>query len=523
LSIMGDTVYEPTEGLALELSNAQGTALENHSAATIIENDDPLGAFSASGQGSFSPNCIAPRDDIADLVAGMEDRGFSVQSGALQTYEQFSPWDAGYQSRNSALLGSIYEDGRFARTMEGESVYVLAGCAPPAQIPWSIDLQLRDVATGMDPDTFEVFFGPMIRASIGEATINRDNVKAVGGEFLIAITGDQLVYDDFEAAAVAAGYDPAMLNLLRIPDLQIPDGGGIGGTTDLFSDSEVDYPAPFLGITWNIHHEGYGTSHPENLVPFSSKLFFKDSARPLQPFAPETVDPFSAAHGSLVAKHSQDFEDLVSAVIAYFENERGLLFLSDQSLTSENAVESNVGVGGFSFEGGQACIDAELDCGYNSSDTLYAWPGDSQFFLDDDYYVVVGLDYTLLDQMGGPMASQAVFGLHVVDSTGSLIDIFGGFVTREAHAVRRELPLRALPNWTGDGLSSVVTENSFLVQLTNSAACPVGLDQAAICFPSSIAMTPIAFMSQLMLNPDTGTRPDPDQVIPWRVLRFKIP
>ncbi|MEM8997621.1 MAG: hypothetical protein AAGF23_22750 [Acidobacteriota bacterium] len=528
LSIMGDTVYEPTEGLALELSNARGTALENHAAAAIVENDDPIGAFTASGQGSFSSNCVSvPDETVPTALRGeMAQFGFTTPQGFnLQTFEGFGgSWDAGYHSRPSTLLGSSFGKNQdIARILEGESIFFLPACAPPSQFPWSIDLQIEGVVFNANPSgPPDAILGPLLRASVGEATINRDNVKSVGGEFVIGITGDQLTYGEFEQAAMAAGYDPAMLNLLRVPDIQVPDGEGLGGLTDLFSGKTTDFPLPLLGITWNIHHAGYGTSHAENLVPRSSRVFVREAERPRQPFPLEDVNPTSANHESLVDKHSQDFDDLVSAVIAYFETERGLLFLSDQSLTSENALESNAGIGAFTFEGGQACIDAELDCGFNSSDTLYAWPGDSSFLDDDDYYVLVGLDYTLLDQMGGPMASQAIVGVHFVTedpSGGDNVYLGDGF---EIHAARRELPLRALPNWTGDGLSSVVTENSFLFQIVTEANCPVGLESAALCV-SDLFGEPIAFISQLMLNPVTGTRPDPDQVIPWRLLRFEIP
>ncbi|MEM8996640.1 MAG: hypothetical protein AAGF23_17780, partial [Acidobacteriota bacterium] len=526
LSIMGDTVYEPTEGLALELSQARGTALENHSAATVIENDDPLGAFTASGRGSINGHCVAPRSDaVAGLVEAMDDLGYSVQSYRLREYDFNEDWGVNFQSVQSALMGSIFQDGEFARVLEGEAILFLPGCAPPSQFPWSIDLQLEIVAFDADPDTSEVSFGPLMRASVGEATINRDNVQTVGGEFVLAITGDQLAYDEFEQAAVAAGYDPAMLNLLRVPDILVPDGGGSGGVTDLFSEDQADFPTPLLGITWNIHHEGYGTSHTENLLPGDSKIFSRQTERPRQPFALEGVNPTSANHESLVAKYSQDFDDLVGAVVAHFENERGFSLVSDRSFASQNGVVSN-GVGGFTFEGGQACIDAELDCGHNTNDTLYAWTGDSVFLDSDDiYYVVVGLDYTLLDQMGGPMASQAVVEFaEVVDpgAGGGINNFYAGQANREVRAARRELPLRTLPNWPGDNLSSVVTENSFVIQVTTDANCPAGLDQAAICFTTFVA-SPQAFISKLTLNPVTGTRPDPDQVIPWRLLQFEAP
>ncbi|MEO1369907.1 MAG: hypothetical protein AAFX50_22215, partial [Acidobacteriota bacterium] len=345
LSIMGDTVYEPTEGLALELRQAQGTALENHSAATVIENDDPLGAFTASGQGSLSLHCIVPRDNIAELTQQMDELDYAVENLELQTYDIEEFWDAGYQNRESSLMGSnfIFAGGSDsdARWLEGETVFVLAGCAPPSQFPWSIDLQLQLVGHDINPDDGTLVIGPFLRASVGEASINRDNVKAVDGEFLIAITGDQQSYDELEESAIAAGYDPAMLNLLRVPDIQVPDGAGLGGLADLFAKDEFDLPQPLLVITWNIHHEGYGTSHTENLAPTSSRVFFKDTERPREPFPLEEIDPSSTDHELLVAKHSQDFDDLVSAVVAHFENEQGLVFIGDQSLTSQNAVESN--------------------------------------------------------------------------------------------------------------------------------------------------------------------------------------
>ena len=488
-------------------------------------------AFTAQATSSFRDDrCDLIDDDIQDLIEAMIDLGYGVTTGHFEVAPTGAAQFAG--PGQDALVSSFDDFGSVpSAALAPTAAVIFTHCTPSGNTVWSYQAAVEKIV--LDPNDPD---GIARRASLGEVTLNATNATTDGpgpsSEKLLAVwTADQQTFDDIATSLVSAGIDDRPANLIPIADLTVPDGNG-GTVRTLTADPGV-YPQAHVSLR-------ILSVPPPDRTPFEFDrntsypffVFYRTETDPRVP-VDATKDPSSAAHADL-DRASRGFDDLIKRVIRTFERDPfDFTLVSDQPFVRQNGVDSTLGIPVNLAEGGATCLADELDCGRDDADSYYAWPGDSILLGAQDYYVVVGLDYAQLPGLGGPMAgaSRLLFQRGAAGSPPRFEDIpASGFDVSSTPLLALsntdfdDLPRPVDATFTG-GLSKRAREvvpSAFMVPFARPATCRADLPD--LCIDTALVANgqPIALVSRLSQNPVTGTRPDPDQVVPWRLLHFQV-
>lgn len=487
-------------------------------------------AFTAQAASSFRDDlCDGSDDDLQDVIGHMLDLGYSVSTGS---FEVELHGRAQFAVPGQEALVSSFDGAGASIALGPNDAVIFTHCTPSGNTVWSYQAAVEKIV--QDPNDPQ---GVARRASLGEVTLNATNATTDGpgpsSEKLLAVwTADRQTFDDVATALAVAGLDDRPPNLIPIADRTVPDGNG--GTVRTLTADPGAYPQAH--VTLRIL-----SVPPPDRTPFefdrgASYPFYvfqrQDLTDPRVPID-STKDPSSAPHADL-GRASRGFDDLIKRVVRTFERDPfNFTLVSDRPFVRQNGVDSTLGIPVNVVEGGATCLADDLDCGFDDPDSHYAWPGDSILLGDQDYYVVVGLDYAKLPGLGGPMASASRLLLYRGDAGFSprFEEIPGGGFDVSS------TPLLALSNADFDGLprpvdatftgglpkkARAVVSSAFMVPFARPARCLADLPELCIDTGLVGGSQPIALVSRLSLNPATGTRPDPDQVIPWRLLHFQV-
>ncbi len=505
-------------------------------------------AFSAQAGGT--DGLLSQNDDaLNDVVSGMTDFGFDTFHGYFLPdpaipgfpFDDFlanPPW-----SDPTPPQGRFTIDGQDALVSEpirfGPSdVIVIRGVYSMSKdTTWSYHVAVEHILQDATDTT-----GTPRRASLGEISINRASIVVPNPDWVTDyaftfITADQESLDLVLDAVRNSDFNlltGAEVNVLPVPDIMIDDGQG--GTIPVLQGDPAAYPQAEISIRMlqtPLHGRSSEIITRPNPNHFPFLIFTRDPSHPPGPRLATSQDSSSPAHEDSKKKAARRFDSLVKRVVRTFERPPyNLSLVSDTPFVHTNGTESTFGIGVDVIEGGAGCLSAGLDCGYDDPVSLYSWPGDSFTVSDDDYYVVVGLDYTRLAGFGGPLVLDGRLTLYNAP-TGTaggfqqVSDVASDFSTTPPSALAGNtggLPLPIDETFAGSMPSRLrsLTPSAFMLPISRSAGAQPGVRgvelDASLFDPSE----PFLLIGRLSLNPDTGTRPDPKQVVPWRLLRFEV-
>ncbi|MEM9303935.1 MAG: hypothetical protein AAGE01_17605, partial [Pseudomonadota bacterium] len=375
-------------------------------------------------------------------------------------------------------------------------------CVPSKNVDWSLQLLVNSVTSGPDGE-------PEVRqaavASLNASQLPLPDVypSRDGQFYVIAVSQSAESVEDLRQA-YRNGMQSELVDVivhLKIPELNLP-----AGTTPRFTLRRLWSEKPGRASEPALAREG---------ITVGGRFRRNDPVE-----ADPAPSPSSPPHSSLVANAQGDFDDLVDAVVAEIERTQGARLVSDQPLVAENGTESSTSVAVNSFEGGATCLAEEVDCAFDDLEALYLWPGDSvDLDAADDFYVVVGLDYTRLTGLGGPMADSVTVGAYIVDT--GVEGLFQPFAEVGTDNYR----LQPLNGFLGDATLSgnvdALVPNAFAVHI--GRLCD-RFNLAEVCLNRDIVNVGERFVPlvKLIQNPVTGIRPDATQVVAPRLLRFEI-
>lgn len=485
-------------------------------------------------------------DDIQDIIEQMADLGYGVATGSFDlpsgpgpvpgqhfaSVTSFAQGDPFAPTTGSHYFMSHFDDGTTRSRIGGQDAIVsLIGVNSTNGI-WSYDVSIAGIVQEpWDPVNPPPVL-PRAASSAGSANpLNTQLTPSQQGERAYVIwSGDQQTVEDLRIAFANAEFNEPLL-VVPIPDVVIPDGAG--GSGSIFSQSELDTPRALFtfGRRWQRRpgrsaNDALFAVDEDILKPFY--IFYRDEKSPRRPYP--VPDISSPTHATLIADVSRDFDRLVAATVDHFEQEEGLRLVSDQPMLATNGTTSHLGVEANLFEGAAKCLADDLYCGLDDPLSLYSWPGDSLILEDDDLYVVLGLNYSRLTGLGGPMAALSVIGAYHVQDPDQPSQNFTpiaeiGIVNDEEDG--RDQGIVPVDNILTGNLprgERRLLPNTFLAQIARPASCLPAPMPSGLCLDTvqNAAGSPMVIAGRLQLNPQTGLRPDPDQVIPWRLLRFKV-
>lgn len=489
-------------------------------------------AFTAQATSTFGEDrCIFDDDALVDVVSAMVNLGYDVSSGHFEIEvpdeESIPSTSRLVVPGQEALLSHFDDSGERSMALAPGDAVVFLTCTPSENTIWSYGALVdKIVQDENDP-------GVSRQASLGEVTLNATNATTDGPtpnmeKLLVVWTADQQTFDDVTQAVADAGILDLPTNLVPIEDLTIPDGNG--GTVRTLTVDSGSYPQAQLMLRMlSVPPPGRTPFRLDRELTYPFIRFTPaDPARTPVP-VDATKNPFSPPHADL-GRVSRNFDYLVKNVVRAFENLSfiHLQLVSDQPFVRQNGVDSTLGIPVSAIEGGGTCLADELDCGLDDPNSYYAWPGDTIPLGDDDYYVVIGLDYSNLTGLGGPMArSSRLLFYGYDDATGRFelpnddFDVSSTPLQAFADPDDQHLPRPVDATFTGSlsRKARAVVPNAFMVPFARPQNCSDSLP--SLCFDTD-TLDDILLVSRLSFNPVTGTRPDPDQVIPWRLLHFQV-
>jgi hypothetical protein len=479
-------------------------------------------------------------DDLQEFISDMTDLGYGVSTGYFEVPTTAGPppgeelaavgslAPSPYGTASHDLLAQFDETQGPAIRLGGQDAVVFnTVITDSSNAIWSYDVSIEGVVVG-DPESAPLPRGASIGASGNPAT-KPLGPGDQGEKTLVIISGDQQTIDDVLSSAALAGLDPGQVAravVVKIPDVQIPDGSG--GTGSAFSLSDLDVPRAVFSVRrrWNLRpgRTGIDRSMTDDSKPFY--VFRMNELAPRIPFS--TQSTFSPPHANLVHATSRNFDRLVKEVVRHFEAE-GDTFVSDQPMLPKNGTESALGVTANIFEGGARCLADGLFCGLDDPLSYYAWTGDSLVLGPNDRYVVVGLNYSRLVGLGGPMAEVSLVGAyhvdHPTDPTHHFTPIAEVGITSDAlDADSLMVPVDNILRGRYPKSLRALFPNAFLAQVAGAGTCTGELPVPALCLgaPEVADGEPIVVAGRLQLNPVTGTKPDASEIVPWRLLHFQV-
>ncbi len=451
----------------------------------------------------------------------MMDNGYSVSLGHFERYDPSYPLITyipfAYDDDDTDYLVSSFDQSqRSLSRLGGQDIILLEMVSPSAF--WYFSLGAYSVATITEQDIERTpTKWTVLRASLGDP-LNPANYDT--GDFndpftarsFIAVTADEVSLNDLQNALEAAGFGDVPINLQVVPQ-----------SLFTFSESLLTVPRDNLSLLWRMtktrepHPDGVDFNFREAYFKrhFPFYIFHKAVVEPRQPIEQELLDPTPPYHQVKKKRRLQPgFESLVWTVVRNFERDHGMQFVSSTPFVPEGGMTAE-GHEAYIFEHGEYCIENEKDCMYDKRDSYYSWDKNSHLLGGDDYYLLVGMDHT---RLGMAEFSQAAMWFVQDPDNGNPFKLIGSLSDKELNEystpsvvnIRRKAEKRA-------------ARKSFMIQITRPQNAIDGVASMVYDMIQLKADEHFIVTGELTLNPETGTRPDDEQVIPWQLLHFKVP
>ncbi len=486
--------------------------------------------------------CENVDDDIAEIVEQMDDLGYSVISGQFELYE---PGKNGFYlpfaRPDSVYLISLFEDGlQYSYRLGGRDVIVWRGCTPPETDSFRTSMHVYNHRRVLTMENFIPTSTLDLQASLNdplllkegefntEENLDTSHASPYDRKTNVVITADMNTFNDVRNAYINADlYENNTLNFLAIDP-----------SSFIFSESELDTPRdevtvvlqidklkPYHQEAFDLHahrpHWKYLPTPQDLFLPkgqsYPFRLFYKDETTAVTPATVELRDTTpTPAQVQQAADLQAPFNDLVDEVVAYFQNQDYTL-LSDTPFTTNGATVAGQSL--FSGEHGQACVSKGESCQYDVNIDA-SWSDQNAHELSNqDLYVVVGLNHA---QLGMAEFGSYLGMYHLANNDNNLQEIARwrsvDFPWPSAYDVISN-------GYSPDPLVRTVGKQSFITHLTRPDKCAASSDKSAstfVCFTTDeLALTDsFIFRGSVSLNPETNTRPDESQLVPWRLLWF---
>ena len=489
-------------------------------------------AFSASADFRAIENgtCEAVDDDAQEVIEQMSDLGYSVASAFFEPYEGgSSDFYIPFAEENSAYAISYFPDtGTYSRRMGPRDIVYLRGCTPRELASFLVSYNgfLADRVLDQDVNAIPTVTLPL-QASLNDPLLLKEltfesnddtvSIPPFDRKANWAFTGDRQSFLDLRSSYINADIGDDTLNVQFIP-----------GRVFDFAASESILPRDELTIM--IRADKIREYHPDAFdlnpavglgVPSEWPLiwvFFRDDTEHAEEIPLELRRTKPPREQTTLARNvRRSFNQLVRTVISHYQDQ-GFVLQSNQPFKPRGAEVEGQSV--YNAEHGAVCSTRTEECQFDNYADAYWWDRRSHQLDDNDFYVVVGVDHTKLGMAEG-RSYLGVYRLNDNNGNGFILEEFDSWSGSELA-------------WnTVDGVVSIndpalesVAELSFLAQLTRPLNCADSDDPAFPTFRCPDAVTVAAgdsfvFRGRTTLNPETGTRPDDKQLIPWRLLRFE--
>ena len=214
------------------------------------------------------------------------------------------------------------------------------------------------------------------------------------------------------------------------------------------------------------------------------------------------------------------FENVVIRVKIEFALRRRLRLVSETEFVQQSGVvQSDAGAdeGVYIFDHGFQCIEDGNDCIFDNRDTTYSWDAQSYKLEDDDIFIIVGLNHNLYG-----MTRYNSFGIYyITDPLNANLPFTPLTEPVQGSIIDDEYEQFDIEDVIGKGFGTRFT-NSFIASVSKPENC-LENEMASLCPPESqlSAQESFVYLARAHLNPRTATAPNADQLIPWRLLRFK--
>jgi len=503
--------------------------------------------FSASVEletGPFGLTCENVDDDIAEIVEEMDDREYGVMSGAFELYEPgVSNVNIPFAKPDSIYLITKFENDENSYRFGGRDAIVWRGCTPLSTDNYRVSIHAYNARRVLTQDQNTIPITTLeLQASLNDPLLIRD------GDFTAEENNDTdfeppfdrrtniVVYaDEATATDVTNSYNDA--GILEAGSLTLLP---ISPNAFLFSESELGTPRDEIMLVMqidrkqSIHQDSFeiGTeqvffrwsppipglttlvSGIDQGQSFPFRVFLREEADPI---TPATVTPRDTTPPASQVQQAESlkapFDSLVSEVISHFEDQNFSL-LSNTPFTSDGATVNGQSL--FSGQHGIVCATQGESCQLDSNFDAN-WSDQAAHTLSaQDLYVVVGIDHARL----GMAEFGSYLGAYTLNNQPDTLSEIANWRSIELPW----LSVNDVVSSLGPSLRSVAKQ-SFIAHLTRDAHCPAANDESIATFNCltteqlGLADTFI-FRGSTSLNPQTNTRPDDSQLVPWRLLRF---
>ncbi len=485
-------------------------------------------SFSAGAEFEIGKRCFAPiNNEFDDVISDMINKGYEVEIGEIGLYnEETSNIYIPFAYDNTDYLHTYFPaTDESSRRMAGADILFFEICTPSAN--WYFGFEHYNAVRVLDQDNPNTITdSTVLQASLGDPlnpakynTHNGPNDPFTGSS-LIAVTGDEVSWNDLQSSLAVAGLGDKPINLQVIPQA-------------LFMNAESESTVPRDRLSYLMRFMQTRMPHPdgveigrENFFNLTHPLFvFRKlgvGVEPRQPLFQDVLDPTPPFSQVLIKKiFRHKFDRLVRTVVREFERKYDLEFIGSTPFVPEGGTVDDGTVDGQAaniFDHGEFCIENQVDCQFDKRDSHYSWDQESHTLGDDDYYLLIGVDHT---KLGMAEVSQASTWFVKDPDNGNVFKIIDSLSDKELeeYSISDVVKIR---RW----FERFTARKSFMVQVTRPSNCieNVASFGGTNCLDTDTLANNdhFVFTGELTLNPKTGTRPDDDQVIPWRLLHFKV-
>lgn len=492
-----------------------------------------LAGATRNAKGQCELSCENTDDNIQDVIEQMADLGYGVATGHFEVYDHDNAVQSDvyipFADRSVDYLVSHFDDGNTYTRIGGQDAIVFRGCTAP--LLWN---PLNAACPTPAPNYYMHPYNAVRIVQQNDENVPTETVDlnaSLGDPFRI---DENMLYGSNPSSAFPAPFD-RKLNVAFSSDAQtladletafsnadlVESVNLVGIPSDwfIFSESELDTPRDTLtliyALDWGALPEDCVSCNKEIYLnqSFPFYIFYRDQVEPLVPL-PLTLASTEPPKSQIkeAKKIINKFDQLTGEVADYLATMYAMQLVGDYPFSSDSSTLDGLSMVG-TFDHGIECISQEVDCQFDTPMTHYWWDRNFHTLAGDDFFVVVGIDHTALggaefSKLGVYVEENAENGnayeqLDVARITGLREDY--GFIDLSLKKSLSDLP----------GLS-------FLYQVTRPENCI--FDIAGLC-PDTDALAadqPFMFRGDLTLNPATGTRPDPEQLVSWRLLHFKL-
>ena len=188
-------------------------------------------------------------------------------------------------------------------------------------------------------------------------------------------------------------------------------------------------------------------------------------------------------------------------------------FIQEQGVVADSNGEE---LGVYITEGGFWCLENNVDCIFDNRDTTYTWDQTSYTLGADDIYILVGLNH---NSYGMTLYNSA--GIYYVRNTVDPAFIFTPLEEPNGSIIDDEYEEFNIEDVIGSSFATTFTD-SFIASVSRPSNC-LSDEMASLC-PDTDQLSEtelFVYLARAHLNTRTQTAPNEDQLIPWRLLRFR--